>query len=143
MTTVEALNNTVWARIAPSPLGGVGVFAIRDIPASTVFSDYRLGMIAPQIRISKNELSELHPAIRSLVLDQFLSHNEQCVIASSPNFTVNLRCFMNHSHTPNTNGIKTLVEIKEGEELTEDYTSFHPLSSISINHFGDILKEAV
>lgn len=137
-SNVEYLNETVWARVKPSPLGGVGVFTIRDMPAGTTITDFmtcKPGLLF----ITEWEAKELHPAIKSLILDQFLQNREGEIITPPPNSVINLRCFMNHSRTPNTDGMITLCDVPAGVELTEDYTAFGELSSISKEHFGGIL----
>lgn len=139
MLTAQELNETVWARIKPSTIDGVGVFAIRNIPRGQNISNVTIDEFRLLTTISVEELDTLHPQVKKLLLDQFLSHREDKIVCKNPNAMVNLRCFMNHSETPNTDGVMALRDISEGEELTEDYTMFGELSSISKKHYDTIL----
>lgn len=129
---VEYLNETVWATLRPSPIHGIGVFAIRDIPKGTEVvpaSDFRLLTLTP------GELDMLHPSVRALILDRTVFNDWQSTFkVCSPNDEARLRSFMNHSDTPNCDGAVALYDIAEGEEITEDYRmctiegQFHPVS---------------
>jgi hypothetical protein len=131
---VEYLQNSVWATVKPSKIHGVGVVAIRDIPEGQVITDNGQAWgLSSQFLITQEDLQAIDKPIRDLILDRCLMFDKY--IACSPNAQVDLRAFMNHSKTPNTDGFVTLRKIKEGEELTEDYTSFGELSTISKNHY--------
>lgn len=136
---VEHLNNTVWATIKPSPVHGVGVFAIRSIPKGQKYTDFHTLGLAEMYTLERDEFAGLTPEIQALILDRALVHEEQPITFMSPNAQVDLRAFMNHSSTPNTDGFVTLRRIKKGEELTEDYTSFGELSTISKKHYDSFL----
>ena len=137
--TIEYLNNSVWATIKSSPVHGVGVFAIRPIPKGQKYTDSITTFAALIIRLDYKEFSQLHRSIKSLILDRCLVHKDEYIDFMSPNAQVDLRAFMNHSSTPNTDGFVTLRRIKKGEELTEDYTSFGELSTISKKHYDSFL----
>jgi hypothetical protein len=139
MDTVEYLNSTVWATVKPSPVHGVGVIAIRDIPKGTRYTDFQMLGQAAVYTLERTAFNRLLPEIRELILDRSLVHAGLPIIFTSPNAQADLRAFMNHGSTPNTDGFVTLRDIKAGEELTEDYTSFGELSTISREHYDSFL----
>ena len=127
-TTVdpEYLNGTVWATIAPSPVHGVGIFAIRDIKKGQVLS--LCGSSGQWIR---TDLSKVVPEVRKLIIQRwpiekdgfpFLSPNDDAVMTS----------FINHSDEANYD-YKTdtaLVDIKKGEEIFSDYKGYKDIIKI-------------
>jgi len=134
------LNNTVWCRMGVSPIHGVGVFAVRDIPKGTCFTEYKM-FNKRAFNLKEEDFKEIIKEIRDLIFDQMLwVKGTKLYEFHSPNLSVNIQSFLNHSNTPNTDGNNTLVDIKKGEELTEDYFSLHPegLCNISIKHYERI-----
>jgi SET domain-containing protein len=125
---IEYLNSTVWATLRPSPIHGIGVFAIRDIPKGTQITDHAdygekhaLNQLTPQ------EMNQLHPTIRKIILDRTHFTEEDTLLQFySPNHTASLQSWMNHSDTPNTTGTHVIRNIKAGEELTENYNTLAP-----------------
>lgn len=136
---VENLNKTVWCTLAPSKIHGVGVFAIRDIPKGTIITDHTNETLDNIVtyELTAEEFQQIHPAIQALILDRTIF--EDIIRFTSPNTDAVLRSFMNHSFTPNTDGVQALTDIKQGEELTENFTSFtekiHPLSKQHFSQF--------
>lgn len=135
---VDYLNKSVWCRLAASPVHGVGVFAIRDIPEGTRLTDYNYSNIEdgiPFLTMSVADFIMLLPEIRSLILDRMLFEEGKHLKFVSPNHDQCLQSFMNHSDTPNSDGWYALRDIACGEEVTED---FRPLTKkmhpISLNH---------
>lgn len=138
---IQYLNKTVWARVAPSPIHGVGVFAIRDIPKGTKFTDYNLvehnGESSFSYLFTEEEMRMLEPEILSLVLDKMLfPADAQLFSFHSPNDEASLRSFMNHSTDANTDGFVALRDIRKGEELTEDYSSFYEVHRMNLDNFN-------
>lgn len=117
-----SLNNTVWCTLAPSPIHGVGVFAIRPIPKGTEYTDHTNETLdaIETYELTPDEFATIDPAIQRLILDRTI-FTEHLLRFTSPNTDAVLRSFMNHSDTPNTDGIRTLRDILPGEELTEDF----------------------
>lgn len=128
MNAATWLNKTVWCRLAPSHISGIGVFAIRDIPQGTrinehSYRNYDEGFHPEFITMSVADFATLHPSIRSLILDRcaFSEDTGDTLRFMSPNGDQFLQSFMNHSDTPNSDGQFALRDIKEGEEITEDF----------------------
>lgn len=128
------LNNTVWCTLAPSPIHGVGVFAIRDIPRGTLLTDHTVETMdtAHTFMMTLTEFNQVHPAIRSLILDRTLFGDT--LRFHSPNKDAVLRSFMNHSDTPNSDGIRATRDIEAGEEVTEDFRTLTDPGDITRRH---------
>lgn len=120
----EYLNQTVWARIGPSKIHGVGVIAIREIPKGTLYTDYTVHDVrrgAIPFTLSQKEFEKLLPEIQELILDRTTFNADEDMTFHSPNAEAVLQSFMNHSHAPNTFLGRTTRDIKAEEELTEDF----------------------
>lgn len=135
-TPAQYLNSTVFARIAPSPIHGVGVFAIRDIPVGIRISDNTVDDLGDTYwyHMGPQDFDQLLPEIQELVLDRMLFDEEEKKIRFlSPNRDAILRSFMNHSDMPNSDGEFATAYIKKGEEITEDFRTLfntpHPLTA--------------
>lgn len=114
---VSLLNKEVWCRLGPSKIHGIGVIAIRDIPKGTPI----LKASAVCLELTTEYLDLLHPAIKGLILDRHMSSGHPFLF-SHPNRDASLQCFMNHSGNANFDGLSlTTRDIKEGEEITENY----------------------
>lgn len=137
---VEKLNSTVYCTIAPSPIHGIGIFAIRPIPKGTLYTDHTndtLDLIETY-ELTPQEFDTIEPAIQKLILDRTIFEGNTLRF-TSPNTDAVLRSFMNHSSTPNTDGVCTLRDIELGEELTEDFFSLTKnMHQLSREHFKDI-----
>ncbi len=116
---VKQLNDTVWATIKPSPVHGVGVFAIRDIPKGQRI--YAVGRSNEWLHVY-DETAYIHPAILKIILQRWpLAFEGQPF--QSPNDDVRLTSFLNHSSDPNYDYHTDCAtrDIKEGEEIFECY----------------------
>ena len=132
---IDYLNSTVWATLRKSPIHNIGVFAIRDIPKGTCFTDIMDYETTPTCNsLSPKEMNKIYPEIRKIILDRTaFNSSHKTLDFYSPNCDAKLQSWMNHSDTPNTTGTHTLRNIKRGEELTENFhvvagEPFHPLS---------------
>lgn len=125
---IDILNTRVRTRLGPSPIHGVGVFALRDIPKGVrLFAeDFPKLYTLPYAQFSK-----LFYEVSQYLLIKFPT------IAVGSKFAypdTRIQAYMNHSLTPNYDNTtdETLREIKAGEEITEDYfnipgaTVIHP-----------------
>lgn len=120
----------VWARLGVSPIHGVGVFAICDIPAGTnVFGTDK----AEIVWVDRGDIDQASPAARRLYRDFTIQQGDR--IGCPPNFnqlTVGWYC-----NEPADGGEPNMTatedydlvaarDIAAGEELTLRYTSFSP-----------------
>jgi SET domain-containing protein len=111
------LNTYVKTYIAPSPIHGVGVFALRDIPkGQKLYTD-----IIPKLyNLPAKEFKNLFPEVKKHLMGRW----PQVVNGSAFGFPdTRIQAFLNHSYTPNYDAKNdvALVDIKQGEEVTEDY----------------------
>lgn len=145
---VEQLNDTVWARLAPSKLHGIGVFAIRDIPKNTVITEYRVFSTYKELyRIPVKDFNEILKPIRELILDRTIFSKQlskEYLKFISPNSEACLMSFMNHSSNPNSNRCVTIKDIKEGEEITEDFIDLareNDIHELTAKHMSSFIKQ--
>lgn len=114
---IKLLNEIVKLRLAPSPIHGVGVFAMRDLKkGETLYTD----IIPHQFDVPYKKVLKLDPAIRDILLGHFP------LIIDGSHFlypVTKMSAYLNHSDTANYDAVndKTLRRIKAGEEVTEDY----------------------
>jgi len=114
----------VYCRLAPSPIHGIGVFAIKDIPKGT--NPFGNSFMAQEaIVVSRDKIKDLGPEILTLLNDYHpTSDSDKQVISNFPNQPIWTN-YINYTDSPNielmTNGEWTaLREITIGEELLED-----------------------
>lgn len=125
---LHQLRFQLYTRLKPSPLGGIGVFAIRDIPANTeVFAACKMDNYA---EIPDAEIHGLHPAIREYVKDFFVHDNGVYHVPSYGPVAIDQSYYLNHSKTPNLRAERhgevfvASRYIHAGEELTADYDTY-------------------
>ena len=125
---LEHLQKT-YCRLRPSPLEGVGVFAIQDIPANTDpfpgVSEHEWHQFSPA------ELENLDPAVKKMITDFYCAEKDGSI--SIPECALNgmdISFFLNTSPQPNVRAVKdglgflTTRLIKKGEELTVSYATY-------------------
>jgi SET domain-containing protein len=131
---VRDLKEKVFCRLAISNIHGVGVFAIRDIPAGVDPFPGEKGFCEfDEIPVSSiMESEDITPAVKKLVIDLC---PERDGVYDIPNHSLNLcgvSWYINHSTSPNCGendgDFFTLREIKAGEELTVDYGTYGKLN---------------
>lgn len=135
---MDYLNKTVWATVGVSKIHGVGVIAIRDIPKGVPISSHTVFEPPEIYEVYLEEFEKLHPAIQKLVLDRMVfPKGIRKFKFYSPNQEQVLQSFMNHSIEPNVKGMVAMRDIKEGEELTENYLDFYEegLHDINLKNF--------
>jgi len=120
----ELMHNT-FVMLRPSPVQGIGVFAIADIPKGRrhIFSNDT----SEWIRIPKKEIAALPPHSKAVV-ENFCLYDEENYFVPEYGFKmVDLVIFLNHADEPNIRSIdegadfEALRDIKAGEELFIDY----------------------
>lgn len=130
MTKEELLNQLaadIWVMIKPSPIEGIGVFAVQDIPKGcrTMFS--RSSEDEKWIPVSKKELEKLPSHSKALIENYCLYDEENYFVPDYGFKKMDLVNFLNHSDTPNIISInegeffEAIRDIPKGEELVIDY----------------------
>lgn len=114
---IAMLNTFVKLRIGPSPIHGVGVFAITDIPKGTkLYTDNMPDIFG----VPYASFDKLFPYVAKLLLERW----PQIVNGSAFLYPdARMVAYMNHADEPNFDAVidRTLRDIKYGEELTENY----------------------
>jgi len=120
---LHELTNNTYVILKPSPIAGIGVFALRDIPKGSrnIFS-------APDptdkwITVPKLEVETLPDSIQHLIGNYCLFDEENYFVPDHGFKKVDLCLFLNHADEPNVISIndgeyfEALGDIAEGEEL--------------------------
>ena len=118
----EEINATVLATIKPSPIHGVGVFAVQDIKkgAKMYIKWNRMGFL-------QTTLSQLKPEVRRIIEQRWPIVRDGYPFIH-PHEDANHLSFMNHSNDPNfddKNDI-ALKDIPKGTEILESYGKYAP-----------------
>jgi SET domain-containing protein len=122
---LKELANSTYVMIQPSPLHGIGVFAIRDIPKGTsnIFSKG----VGDWIKVSKEEVDALPQHSKDLIENHCLFDEDFYFIPDYGFKLVDLVIYLNHSETPNVISLndgeefEAIRDIANGEELLVDY----------------------
>lgn len=130
MTKAELLaelSNNTYVMLKPSPIEGIGVFAIADIPKGcrTMFS--KPDADDEWITITKKEIESL-PAPAQFLVGNYCLYDEENYFVPAQGFKkMDLALFINHADTPNIISLndgdyfEAIRDIKAGEELLVDY----------------------
>jgi hypothetical protein len=118
-------HDRVYTRLKASPVSGVGVFAIGEIPQGTYIFEPDDD---PLVSIRKSDTEQLAPALRRLYRDFCVLEGDTYQCPSSFN-KLTPSWYLNHSDTPNVAADSSLKfyalrHIQSGEELTTDYGSY-------------------
>lgn len=126
---LNQLKNHIYCRLKPSKFGGVGVFAIRKIPAG---AEPFFGSAQPKhIFFSVEQLADLHPNVKRLVQDIVVFKNGVYHLPDNGLAQINIAYYVNHSDSPNLkvredgHTFEAVEDILEGEELTADYSTYN------------------
>jgi len=130
MTKEELLNElagNTWVMIRPSPIEGIGVFAIQDIPKGCRSMFSKASDQEQWIPVTKAEVEKLPAHAKALIENYCLYDDENYFIPDYGFKKMDLVNFLNHSDTPNVISIhdgeffEAIRDIKQGEELLIDY----------------------
>ena len=122
------LSSNTYVMIRPSPIEGIGVFAIRDIPKGCRDMFSKPGNKEEEwLKIPRNEIDLLPAHSRQLVETYCLYDDENYFVPEYGFKKMDLVNFLNHADTPNIISIndgeffEAIKDIKTGEELVIDY----------------------
>ena len=125
---LKELNAETYVMIRPSPIEGIGVFAVRDIPKGcrNMFSK-PTGNPDEYIRLTKEEVALL-PHSSVALIENYCLYDAAAYYVPAEGFKkMDLVNFINHSDFPNIISInegeyfEAIKDIKAGEELLVDY----------------------
>lgn len=124
---LNELNGNTWVMIKPSPIEGIGVFALRDIPKGCRAMFSKADDNEQWISITKIEMNNLPAHAKALVESYCLYDADHYFVPDYGFKKMDLVNFINHSDEPNIISIndgeffEALKDIKIGEELVIDY----------------------
>jgi SET domain-containing protein len=122
---LEELRNNMYVSLQPSPVHGIGVFAIRDIPKGcrNIFS----ADTGEWIRLGFDEVEQLPAHSREFIETYYLFDDTHYFIPAHGCKVMDMASYLNHSSTPNIISVEegrffeALRDISKGEELLVDY----------------------
>ena len=124
---LQELSTNTWVMIKPSPIEGIGVFALQDIPKGCRSMFSKASEQEQWIPIAKTEVENL-PAHAKALIENYCLYDEENYFVPDYGFKkMDLVNFLNHSDTPNVISIndgeffETIRDIKKDEELVIDY----------------------
>lgn len=122
---LHELQHETWVALQPSPVHGIGVFALCDIPkgCKTIFSKNTGGWL----KLGFEEVEQLPAHSKNLVETYYLYDSEQYFIPDHGCKVMDMANYLNHSGIPNIISVadgdyfEALRDIAKGEELLVDY----------------------
>ncbi len=120
----EHLVHDVYCKLGVSGIHGIGVFALRDIPAGT--APLKSMVTNKEIKFSRVELKKVPSSVRKHLAMFCLVEKGRVFAPEIGMNAVNLSVYLNHSKQPNLkfddrDVLRALRDITRGEELTIDY----------------------
>jgi hypothetical protein len=136
MDSFEYIKNSIYIRLKPSPIAGIGLFAIKDIPKDTYLFDEWTGPTG-SYPISQSQLETLDYELKQQILDfftysiEFPSDTNIYIklingfhwIYTNPYYFINSGFYENKSNVDKET-MKTLRLVKKGEELLSNYSRY-------------------
>lgn len=124
---LDELANNTYVMLKPSPIEGIGVFAIQDIPKGCREMFSKPDINDKWITVSKKEVENL-PAHAQFIAGNYCLYDEENYFIPAHGFKkIDVSLFLNHADTPNIISIndgdyfEAIRDIKNGEELVIDY----------------------
>lgn len=124
---LKELAGNTWVMLRPSPIEGIGVFALREIPKGCRDMFGKPDAAEEWITVNKTEIEKLPQYARLLVSNYCLYDDENYFIPAQGFKKMDVSLFLNHSDHSNiisVNGgdyFEAIRDINEGEELLIDY----------------------
>ena len=129
---LHELGYNTYCILKRSNVSGVGVFAIRDIPAGVIPFEPD---VEDWVDIEEEEFNKLPEEVRELIITYCIKKNGKWSVPEYGFKVWDMVNFLNHSDEPNIDAedFKALIDIKKGEELFMDYND---LSDEDIKRLG-------
>lgn len=118
------LTDEVYCKLGVSPIHGIGVFALRDIPKGAY--PLKSMVSTKEAKFSRIDLKKVPSTVRKHLSMFCLVEKGRVFVPVIGMNTVNLLLYLNHSKTPNLfyndeGELEAHVAIARGEEVTIDY----------------------
>ena len=120
---IAEAHNDIYCKLAPSPIHGVGVFALKDIPINTVI--FRVNL--KTITVDSKFLNRIHINVANYYNSMLLSNLSTIEIPETGMSVIPTSYYLNHSEEPNAkidienNLIVAKKNIYADEEVTINY----------------------
>lgn len=124
---LQELTDNTWVMIKPSPIEGIGVFALQDIPKGCRSMFSKANEQEQWIPLARTEVADLPAHAKTLIENYCLYDDEHYFVPDYGFKKMDLVNFLNHADTPNVISIndgeffEAIKDIKQGEELLIDY----------------------
>ena len=125
------MERNIYCRLQPSPVHGIGIFAIRDIPKGTdPFPGCRVARwrAMPLRRFLADDT--IPAAVKEFAQAVFPARGKNFYFPDHSLNAIDISYFLNHAIVPNVgaradgNRFETLRDIQKGEELLSDYRTY-------------------
>ena len=124
---LRELSGNTWVMLKPSPIEGIGVFALQDIPKGCRNMFGKPDAAGEWITVTKREIEEL-PAHAQFLVGNYCLYDEDNYFIPAHGFKkMDISLFLNHSDAPNIISVndgdyfEAIRNIKKDEELVIDY----------------------
>ncbi|MEP7255190.1 MAG: SET domain-containing protein [Ferruginibacter sp.] len=124
---LKELSGNTWVMIKPSPIAGIGVFALQDIPKGCRDMFGKPDATDEWITVAKKEIEAL-PAHAQFLVGNYCLYDEDNYFIPAHGFKkIDISLFLNHSDAPNIISVndgdffEATRDIKTGEELVINY----------------------
>jgi hypothetical protein len=133
---LDNLEHDTYVRLRPSPLQGVGVFAIKDIPKGVNPFSMSNKVKYKTIKCTENDLKHVDPAVKKMIDDFIEPDGKSYHIPENGLNSLDLTFYLNHGKNNNLGVVDdesdndgyssfvTLRHIKKGEELLINYADY-------------------
>jgi SET domain-containing protein len=124
---LNELTNNTHVILRPSPLAGIGVFAIQDIPKGTRNMFSQANPTDRWIKVSRDEVQTLPAHVQHLIGNFCLYDTDHYFVPDHGFKNLDVSLFLNHGDNPNIISIndgdyfETTRDILANEELLIDY----------------------
>ena len=128
---IRDLEKNVYCRLRPSPVHGVGIFAIRDIPKGV--NPFKSFLPYPFVAVPASQVfnnPRINPAVKKMASDMYSVQDGKLYLYQGGLNGIDISFFLNHSGRPNlivTKGGDVFItarRIKKGEELFSDHRQY-------------------
>lgn len=123
------LKNEIYVRVKPSPIHGVGLFAVRDIPKGE--NPFRSLVKTRYYKIHESDLADFPTEVAKMINDYCSGDKGYIYIPVTGLNPLELGHFINHSDNPNVitvddgDNFQTTRLIRKGEEVVVDFNTYH------------------